>query len=139
MGLLPKHYLFPGDTNQISVFFLHKTKMSKRHRFKYLNHWQSVKYLPPTLPVGIGNTLVALKCVLKCILFLAKLKVERRPFLEGASIRLSSKLPLTYGDNVNHYKSTHQPPSTLPVGIKNTLPANKLRNNYAFFVTNKRN
>ena len=57
----------------------------------------------------------------KYILFLAKLKGEKRPFLEGASIDLSSKVSLTYGGNVNHYKGVHHPFSTLPVGIGNTM------------------
>ena len=59
----------------------------------------------------------------KYILFLAKLKGEGRPFLEGASIYLSSKLSLSCGDNVKHCKSVHHPLSTLPVGIGNTLAA----------------
>ena len=42
----------------------------------------------------------------KYILFLAKLKVEGRPFW---SIDLSSELSLTYGGNVNFYKSVHHP------------------------------
>ena len=61
----------------------------------------------------------------KYILFLHKLKVEGRPFLEVISIYLSSKPSLTYGGNVNHYKSVHHPLSPLPVGIGNTLAAFK--------------
>ena len=61
----------------------------------------------------------------KYILFLVKLKGEERPFLEEASIDLSSKLSLTYGGNVNHYKSVHHPLSTPSMGIGNTLAAFK--------------
>ena len=57
----------------------------------------------------------------KYILFLAELKGEGRPFLEGASIDLPSNLSLTYGGNVNHYKSVSEPLSTLPMRIGNTL------------------
>ena len=63
--------------------------------------------------------------IAKYILFLAKLKGERRPFLEGASTDSSSELSPTYGGNVNHYKSVHHPLSILPVGIGNTLAAFK--------------
>ena len=64
--------------------------------------------------MGIGtfgsfeNKLVSssFKWVPKYILFLAKLKGERRPFW---SIDLSSKLSLTCGGNVNYYKSVHHP------------------------------
>ena len=44
----------------------------------------------------------------------------RKAFLEEKSINLSSKLPLTFGGNVNYYKSVHYPLSTLPVGIRIT-------------------
>ena len=54
------------------------------------------------------------------IVFLTKVKRERRPFLERARIDLSSKLSLTYGINVNHYKSVHHPLSNMPVRIGNT-------------------
>ena len=55
--------------------------------------------------MGIGKTLVVLKWVSKYFLFLAKLEGERRPFLEGARIDLSSKPSLTYGGNVYYCKS----------------------------------
>ena len=63
----------------------------------------------------------------KEILFLAKLKLKGkgRLFLEGTSIDLCSKLSLTYGDKVNHYKSVHHLLSTLHMGIGNTLAASK--------------
>ena len=54
------------------------------------------------------------------IVFLTKVKTERRPFLERARIDLSSKLSLKYGINVNHYKSVHHPLSNMPVRIGNT-------------------
>ena len=72
--------------------------------------------------------MVAFKSVPKYIPFLTKVKGVGRTFLEGASIDLSSKLSLTYGGNVNHYKSAHHLFSTLPVGKGNTL---------AVFKTNK--
>ena len=46
---------------------------------------------------------------------------RRKVFLERASKDLFSKLSLTYGGNVNHYKSVHYPLSTLPMGIEKTL------------------
>ena len=55
----------------------------------------------------------------------AKLKGVGRPFLEGQSIDLSSKLSLRYGGNVNHYKIVCYLLSTLPLGIGNTLAAFK--------------
>ena len=45
--------------------------------------------------------------------------------MEGARIDLSSKLSLTNGGNVNHYKSVHHPLSASPVEIGNTLAAFK--------------
>ena len=59
------------------------------------------------------------------ILFLSKLKEEGRSFLGEASIDSSSKLSLTYGVDINHYKSVLHPLSTLPLGIGNTLVAFK--------------
>ena len=50
--------------------------------------------------MGIAKSLIALKLVPKYVLFLAKLKEEGRPFLEGISTDLSSKLSLTYGGNL---------------------------------------
>ena len=44
-----------------------------------------------------------------------------KSLLERASIDLSSKLSLTCGGNVNHREGVHDPLSTLPVGIENTL------------------
>ena len=45
----------------------------------------------------------------------------KEAFLEGASIDLSSKLCLTYGDNINYYKRIYlHPLSPLPVGIGKT-------------------
>ena len=46
---------------------------------------------------------------------------RRKVFLESKSIDLSSKLSLTYGGNINYYKSVHHHILTLPVGIGNTL------------------
>ena len=37
------------------------------------------------------------------------------------SIDISSKLSLTYGGNVNYYKSVHHPIPTMPVGTEKTL------------------
>ena len=50
--------------------------------------------------MGIAKSLIALKLVPKYVLFLAKLKGEGRPFLEGISTDLFSKLSLTYGGNL---------------------------------------
>ena len=78
----------------------------------------------------------------KSILFLAKLRGEKS-FLEGASIDLSSKLSLTCEGNVNHREGVHDPLSTLPVGIENTLviflnksvsSSLKLVSRYVFFL-----
>ena len=44
-----------------------------------------------------------------------------KAFLEWTSIDLSSKLSLTCGGKVNYYKSVHNPITTLPVQIGNTL------------------
>ena len=41
--------------------------------------------------------------------------------MKWTSIDQSSKLSLTYGSNVNYYKSVHHPIPTLPVGTGNTL------------------
>ena len=77
--------------------------------------------------MGIGNTIVAFKTNQLALLsneyqkyYLPgqnEVKGERRPFLDGASIDLSSKLSLIYGSNVNHYESLHHPLSILPVAI----------------------
>ena len=48
-------------------------------------------------------------------------EVRGKAFLKWKSIDLSSKLPLTYGGNVNYYKSVHHPILILPVGTGNTL------------------
>ena len=50
---------------------------------------------------------------------------RKKTFLEWASIDLSSKLSLTYGDGVDYYKSVYHPISTLLVGIGNTLASFK--------------
>ena len=55
------------------------------------------------------------------IIFLTKVRREGKPFLEGTSIDLSSKLSLTYGGNVNHHKRVHPALSTLSVETENTL------------------
>ena len=44
-----------------------------------------------------------------------------KAFLKWKSIDLSSKLSLTYGSNVDYYKSVHHPSPILPVGTGNTL------------------
>ena len=77
----------------------------------------------------------SLKWVPKYILFLAKLKVEGRPFLKLASIDLFSKLPLTYRGYVNDYESVHHPLSTLPVGIGNTKTVVKKISNLLFQIS----
>ena len=65
----------------------------------------------------------------KYFLFLVKLKGKGRPFMEGKSIDLKSKLSLTYRDNVKPlYKSVHHLLSTLPVGTGNNLTAFKTNN-----------
>ena len=43
-------------------------------------------------------------------------EVRGKAFLKWKSIDLSSKLSLTYGGNVNYYKSVHHPIPILPVG-----------------------
>ena len=48
-------------------------------------------------------------------------EVRGKASLKWTSIDLSSKLSLTYGGNVNYYKSVHNPIPTLPVGTGNTL------------------
>ena len=40
---------------------------------------------------------------------------RRKALLEWKSVYLFSKLSLTYGGNVNNYKSVHYPLSNLPV------------------------
>ena len=40
---------------------------------------------------------------------------RRKALLEWKSVYLFSKLSLTYGGNVNNYKSVHHPLSNLPV------------------------
>ena len=45
---------------------------------------------------------------------------KRKAFLEGVSIYLFSKLSLTYGGNINCYKSVYHPLSTLPTEIGDT-------------------
>ena len=52
--------------------------------------------------------------------FLEQTERKRKAFLEGVSIYLSSKLSLTYGGNINCYKSVYHPLSTLPAGIGDT-------------------
>ena len=63
--------------------------------------------------------------MLKYILFLAKLKGEGSSFLEEASVDLSSKLSVTYGAHVNHYKSVHHSLFTLLVRIRYTWQVSK--------------
>ena len=46
---------------------------------------------------------------------------KKKTFLEWTSIDLFSKLSLTWGGNVNYYKSVHHPIPTLRVGLGNTL------------------
>ena len=41
--------------------------------------------------------------------------------MKWINIDLSFKLSVTYGDNVNYYKSVHHPIPILPVGTGNTL------------------
>ena len=48
-------------------------------------------------------------------------EVRVKAFLKWKSIDLSSKLSLTYGGNINYYKSVHHPILILPVGTGNTL------------------
>ena len=43
-------------------------------------------------------------------------EVRGKAFVKWKSIDLSSKLSLTYGGNVNYYKSVHHPIPILPVG-----------------------
>ena len=45
----------------------------------------------------------------KYILFLVKLKGEKKAILQWKSINLSFELSLTCGDNVNYYKNAHYP------------------------------
>ena len=72
MGLRLKYYLLAGYSSQVSIFSLHKIKMSKQH-IAYLssklsltyrlnvNHHESVHIPIYSSCVGIGNTLVAFK------------------------------------------------------------------------------
>ena len=46
---------------------------------------------------------------------------RRKVFLEWRSIDLSSKLFLTYGGNINYYKSVYHPIPTLLAEIGNTM------------------
>ena len=46
---------------------------------------------------------------------------RKKAFSEWTSIDLLSKLSLTFGGNVNYYKSVHHPIPILLVGIGNTL------------------
>ena len=67
---------------------------------------------------------------------------RRKAFLEWSSIDLSSKLSLTFGDNVNYYKSVDptltlsllSPIPTLPVGIGNTQAIFKTSQNLLFSI-----
>ena len=56
----------------------------------------------------------------KCI-FLAKTQGRKKTYLDEENMYLFSKLSLSYGGNVSHYKSVHHPLSTLSVVIGNTL------------------
>ena len=60
--------------------------------------------------------------------FSGQTEMWNKPFLERTNMDLFSKLSLTCGSNVNHYKSAHHPIRTLHVGTGNTL---------AIFKTNK--
>ena len=46
---------------------------------------------------------------------------RRKDFIKCTSIDLYSELSLTYGDNVNYYKTVHHPIPTLSVETGNTL------------------
>ena len=46
---------------------------------------------------------------------------KMKAFFEWKSIDLSYELSLTYGVNVNYYKSVHHPIPTLPVRTRNAL------------------
>ena len=48
-------------------------------------------------------------------------EVRGKALLKWTNIDLSSKLSLTYGRDVNYYKSVHHPIPTLPVETGNTL------------------
>ena len=48
-------------------------------------------------------------------------EVREKAFLKWTSIDLFSKLSLTYGGDVNYYKSVHHPIPALPVGTGNTM------------------
>ena len=50
--------------------------------------------------------------MLKYILFLGQTEGKIKVSLEWKNIDLSHELSLTYGDNVNYYKSVYQPIST---------------------------
>ena len=52
-------------------------------------------------------------------------EVRGKTFLKWTSIDLSFKLSITYGGNVNYYKSVHHPIPTLPVGTENILAISK--------------
>ena len=108
---MPKYSLLAGDTNHISFsFHLHKMiKMSKQQRF--ILHTGVVLTLAKCSPYSFYSACGNRECYgsfqkriskllfqmsAKYILFLAKLKGEGKPFLEGTGIDLSSKLSLIH-------------------------------------------
>ena len=95
---LAVYYLLAGDTSQVSVFSCLLCLCGNREypgSFQNKAVSSSFKRVPS--------------------------EVTGKTFLKWSSIDLSSKLPLTYGVNVNHYKSVHHPVPTLPVGTGNTV------------------
>ena len=84
--------------------------------------------------MGNGNTLVAFKINQQALLSNECLSIfsswlnwreKQALFLEEASVDLSSKLSVTYGAHVNHYKSVHHSLFTLLVRIRYTWQVSK--------------
>ena len=102
VGLMPKYSVLGGDTYLVSIFSLHKMKMSEQHVGVVLT---VIKVSSSDFYSACGNSVPGsfqnkslgsfFKWVPKYILFLTKLHGETRSFLEWASIVLSSKLSLT--------------------------------------------
>ena len=51
--------------------------------------------------------------------------MKGKAFLKWTGIDLSFKVSITYGRNVNYYKSVHHPIATLPVGTGTPLQFSK--------------
>ena len=56
-GLMPKYYLLAGDSSQVSIFFLHKIKISKQDRFSSKLSLTYISEVFTILCGGIRNTI----------------------------------------------------------------------------------